>query len=68
MLSPAHKTPFALAMLCALMLGGCATTTATGGTSVCAVWRPISWSVKDSDATIAEVKVNNARQRGWCGA
>lgn len=55
-------------MLCALMLGGCATTTATGGTSVCAVWRPISWSVKDSDATITEVKINNARQRGWCGA
>lgn len=47
------------------LLAGCASRTATVATE-CDVWRPISWSVKDTDRTIAEVKSNNARQKAWC--
>jgi hypothetical protein len=51
-----------------LILPGCATPTATVATnkSVCEVWKPVSWSKKDTDQTITEVKVNNARREGWC--
>lgn len=51
-----------------LILGGCATTTATGGTkAVCSVWTPVSWSVADTDQTIREAKANNAARAAWCG-
>ncbi len=58
---------FGLAMLL-LIVPGCAMTTATVATneSVCDVWKPISWSQKDTDETIVQVKVNNARRNGWC--
>ena len=58
---------FRLTMLCGMTLlaVGCATTTASVGTE-CSVWKPITWSVKDTDQTIAEVKTNNARQKAWC--
>jgi len=49
-----------------LLLAGCATTTGTGATDACAVWKPVSWSVKDTDQTIREVKSNNARRKAWC--
>lgn len=42
-------------------------TTASGETEVCAVWRPVTWSQKDTPATIDGVKGNNARRGGWCG-
>ena len=50
----------------ALLLGGCATTTVTGVTSACSVWKAVSWSSKDTDRTIAEVKVSNARRKAFC--
>lgn len=34
--------------------------------SVCAVWRPITWSSKDTPETIDGVKGSNARRGGWC--
>ena len=63
-----RKTLFALVMLSILPVAACAPTTATVGTNtaVCAVWKPISWSIKDTDQTIGEAKVNNARRDGWC--
>jgi len=59
---------FVLGMLCLTALTGCATTTATSVTNnaVCSVWREISWSKKDTDKTITEIKVNNARRGVWC--
>jgi hypothetical protein len=62
---------FALATLLLLTLSGCGSLTGIGATkatnsTVCNVWRPIGWSKKDTDQTIAEIKVNNARQEGWC--
>lgn len=55
-------------MLLTLALSGCATMTGTVETNkaVCGVWRDISWSKKDTDKTIEEVKINNARREGWC--
>lgn len=40
--------------------------TATGETEVCSVWRPVSWSQKDTPETIDGVKGNNARRGAWC--
>ena len=48
------------------LLAGCTTTTATVGTE-CSVWRPITWSTKDTPETLVEVKANNARRAAWCG-
>lgn len=61
--------PFVLAIALLLILPGCATMTGTAETNgaACNVWKPISWSVKDTDQTIAEVKVSNARRKGFCG-
>lgn len=44
----------------------CTKTTATGGTSVCAVWQPIRWSGGDTPETVREVKANNAAWAVWC--
>jgi hypothetical protein len=50
-----------------LLLGSCAQTTAiSGASSACAVWPYVSWSDKDTDKTIADAKMNNARRDGWC--
>lgn len=59
---------FVLAMLLTFPLIGCASLTGTAetNTSVCAVWRDVSWSSKDTTQTIIEVKQNNARREGWC--
>ena len=48
------------------LLAGCTMTTATVGTE-CVVWRPITWSSKDTPDTVTEVKANNARRNAWCG-
>jgi hypothetical protein len=57
-----------LVMLLALPLTNCASLMATPVTNgaVCGVWKPISWSKKDTDLTITEIKVSNARREGWC--
>jgi len=57
-----------LVTLCLLALTGCANLTATRETNIsaCTVWRPVSWSAKDTDQTIGEVKVNNARRGAYC--
>ena len=59
---------FMLAIALTLTLTGCATRTATVATNgaVCQVWKDVSWSSKDSTATIIEVKQSNARREGWC--
>ena len=59
---------YALAMLLMFPLTGCATLTGTKETNkaACEVWKDISWSKKDTDQTITEVKVNNARREGYC--
>jgi hypothetical protein len=57
----------ALASLSIFLLSGCATMTGTVGTkAACTVWSDISWSKKDTDQTIAEIKRNNARRDGFC--
>lgn len=51
-----------------LTLGGCVTTTASGGTSVfCRSAEPIRWSTKDTDETIRQAKAHNAVGRKLCG-
>jgi hypothetical protein len=63
----ARSLPFVLAIMFLFLLSGCATTTDIKGIrAACAVWQPISWSGKDTDQTIKEIKVNNARRDGWC--
>jgi hypothetical protein len=60
---------FVLALLLTYLLSGCAKTTAIVGTSslrTCDVWRTISWSKKDTDQTIVEVKQNNAGRAAYC--
>ena len=54
-----------------LILSGCATLTGIVGTEntntkVCGVWRDVSWSKKDTDQTIGEIKINNAKREAWC--
>ncbi len=68
-----------LAIVCAAMLtAGCSTfgqTTATSANqklseseraAVCALWLFIGWEDADSDATIIEAKVNNAKREVFC--
>jgi hypothetical protein len=57
-----------LAMLLMFPLMGCAVQIPISeiNTQVCQVWKPVSWSSKDTDQTIREIKVNNARRGGWC--
>lgn len=63
----ARPLKLATLLVVTLPLGGCWITTGTAVTDACAFWRPISWSTKDTSVTIEEVKINNARQRAWCG-
>jgi hypothetical protein len=49
-----------------ILIAGCQTTD-TGGTEVCAVWRPTTWSSRDTPETIDGNKGNNARRKAWCG-
>lgn len=53
-----------------LLLSGCGTTTGGGETraALCDQFRPVRWSVSDTDATIAQNQQNNAvgvRVCGW---
>jgi hypothetical protein len=59
---------FVLVMLSTFLLTGCATMMGTPETNkaACGVWKDISWSKKDTDQTIGEIKVNNARRDGYC--
>ncbi len=50
-----------------LILQGCSKTTAFVGTDIsCAVFRPISWSEKDTVETVREVKSFNAAWVAVC--
>lgn len=50
-----------------LILSTCATTTASGVTDVaCQAFKPITWSTKDTDQTIGEVKEHNAAWKAVC--
>lgn len=59
---------YALVMAFLFPLTGCGSVIATKETnlSACAVWKDITWSKKDTDQTITEIKVNNARRDAWC--
>ena len=61
-----------------LILTGCVTTTGIdeirpdtsqairdNSLKVCEAWLPVSWSVRDTDETIAEVKDNNIARLAW---
>jgi hypothetical protein len=48
------------------LLSACAATTGGVGKTECAVFRPVSWSVKDTDRTVTEVRAHNARRKAWC--
>ena len=54
-----------------LILNGCASLTGIVGientnTKVCGIWRDVTWSKKDTNQTIGEIKVNNAKREAWC--
>lgn len=46
-------------------LTGCTTLMGSVGTE-CSIWKPITWSKKDTAQTVEEVKINNARREAWC--
>lgn len=61
------------ALLFLLSLSGCATTTGSSGPtsppvvdSFCALAKPIYWSAKDTDETIAQAKEHNAVWKSRC--
>ena len=68
------RTP--LPLLLAAILTSCATT-GIGGTDpaigdaairrVCAAWPHVSWSLRDTPATIRDAKAGNAARDGFCG-
>ena len=63
----ARTALLALAILSPVILAGCARPMATAGISTaCSVWKPTTWSKKDTTETIAEIKVQNARRNGFC--
>lgn len=56
---------------CATLTGSGETEPITGAATFCAIAEPITWSSRDTDATIAGVKEHNAvgvRLCGWEGA
>lgn len=60
---------YMLPLLLMSLLTGCASPTSISGkteTIVCEVWRPVSWSAKDTDQTIREIKLNNAAHDAYC--
>lgn len=57
---------FGLAIASILLLTACGQTMATGASSACTVWKGIRWDVADTDDTIRQVKVNNARRDAFC--
>lgn len=54
-------------LICAMLVTGCVKTTAIGAIDVyCGSVRPITWSTRDTDQTIREVKANNAVYAKLC--
>jgi len=53
----------------ALILAGCATTTASAGTDAvaCSAFEPIRWSKKDTEETVRQAKAHNATLVAICG-
>lgn len=68
----AFAMPIVLAMT--LSLAGCLTTRATliGGTEgrivsdVCSVWKPVTYSSRDTEQTRLEARANNAARNAYC--
>ena len=66
--------PLALTPLLLTLLAGCVTTTGTAAIDVhrastlvaCEAFQPISWSTRDTDPTIAQVKEHNAAYKSVC--
>lgn len=71
------RTRLALLLSVTLPLAACTSLTASGGTDLppevdpvkvaCEVFGPISWSLRDTERTIAEVKSHNAAWKAICG-
>ena len=57
----------ALAAALSIPLAACGTTAGGGTDAACGPWRAITWSSRDTAATIDEVKAGNARRAAWCG-
>jgi ABC-type uncharacterized transport system auxiliary subunit len=55
----------AMLLIVLSMLAGCANTTKTSD-SLCLIDHPVTWSKSDTDQTIREIKVHNARYRAVC--
>ena len=57
----------ALALLLTSLAAGCTATTGGSATdAVCDVLKPISWSSRDTDETVAGVKQHNAVHKAIC--
>lgn len=57
--------PLALLLSAPLMLTACQTTVGAG--TECRIFRPISWSIKDTAPTQRQVKSHNAAGSAACG-
>jgi hypothetical protein len=57
-----------LAVALPLLTAACQTTDGAAISAVCAQFRGIGWSQKDTPQTIDEVKASNARQKAFCAA
>jgi uncharacterized lipoprotein YajG len=57
-----------------LFLAGCQSTLSTQtaatdltiATEVCGVWKPVTYSSRDTAETVTEVRANNASQKAYC--
>lgn len=69
-LQPLTKPALMCAIFSLVILPGCGTMTKTVAPTsdkvTCAALRPLSWSRKDTDQTIAEIKEDNAAKRAIC--
>lgn len=55
-----------LLIVLSAILAGCVTTTPTSVNDLCLIDHPVTWSKSDTDQTIREIKVHNARYRAVC--
>jgi type IV pilus biogenesis protein CpaD/CtpE len=56
-----------LLIVLSAILGGCATRTPMSvPDSFCQIDHPVTWSKADTDQTIREIKIHNARYRAVC--
>lgn len=62
------RKTFAMMMAIAAIsaLAGCATSPMPGAVVYCQIEKPISWSKRDTDQTIREVKEHNAVHKALC--